>query len=214
MEDDALISEHLSDIVEAQGFNVPAICSNEEDALYAIEDMPPDYAFLDIRLLGDDLGINIGRVLKKKNIPFMYLTSFSDKKTVQEAVDTEPIGYILKPFETDEIVTALEKFRQIQPDEVVIKSGVDRLKIKLNDILYIKSDNVYLEIYSTDSKYLIRSKMTNFLEECQVSYLVQVHRSYTVNIQRITKVKSSSVFINSEEIPVSKNFVSQTESLL
>lgn len=214
MEDDVLISEHLSQIVSSQGYQVIAICSNENDAINQINKQAPDYAFLDIRLLGNDLGINIGRKLKDLGIPFMYLTSFSDKKTLKDAVDTHPIGYILKPFEEEEIIQALDKFRQLSPQFILIKSGVKQIKIRVQDILYIKSDNVYLEIYCSNQKYLIRSKMLDFLDMCQVDYLRQVHRSYAVNINMLDSVQKNCLYIEEQKIPTSKKYIADTELLL
>jgi len=206
VEDDVLISEHLKRIVLEHGHNVTAICSNEKSTYLEVEKCRPDFAFLDIKLLGNDLGINIGRHLKTLNVPFIFITSYSDKKTIQEAVDLEPKGYILKPFESKEISTAINKLVEFGKQNITIKSAGVKYILNVNDVLYLKSENVYLEIYTSEKKYLAREKMSKFLSHISARNLIQVHRSYAINPSKINKLLRTSIFIEGVEIPVSRNY--------
>lgn len=214
VEDDALISEHLRDIVLSQGHLVSDICANEETALRSIDNDPPDFSLVDIRLLGNDLGINIGRHLQQLGIPFMFITSFSDKKTIQQAVDTQPKGYILKPFDAEEISEAINKLIEFGKQTIAIKSGGVKYNLFINDIIFIKSENVYLEIHTSEKRYLIREKLSAFLKRISGSRLIQVHRSYAINPKKLTKQLRTSLFIDDTEIPVSKNYQDQVAELL
>jgi len=213
VEDDALISEHLRDIVLSHGHIVSDVCANEESALRSIDNNPPDFSLVDIRLLGNDLGINIGHHLQQLGIPFMFITSFSDKQTLQEAIDTQPKGYILKPFERDEITVAINKLIEFGKQTIKIKSGGIKYNLFIRDIIYVKSENVYLEIHTAKKKYLIREKMSVFLAKISGSRLIQVHRSYAVNPKKLTKQVKTSLFIAETEIPVSKNYQNQVAEL-
>jgi len=213
VEDDVFISEHLKQIVLSHGHEVTDICSTENSALQSIDQCPPDFAFLDIKLLGDDLGINVGRHLESMGIPFMFITSFSDKQTIQQAVDVQPKGYILKPFEAEEIGSAIKKLMAFGKQSISIKSRGIQYKLLINDIIFVRSDNVYLEIYLDKKKYLVREKMSNFLSKVSGENLIQVHRSYAVNPRRLTKQLKTSLFIDDIEIPVSKNYQKIAENL-
>ena len=213
VEDDALISEHLNEIVIGHGHEVSDICAHEQSALQSIEQNPPDFALLDIRLLGDDLGINIGRHLQGLGIPFVFITSFSDKQTIQEAVDVEPKGYILKPFEAAEVSAVINKLVECGKQSMTIKSGGIKYQLLIRDILFVQSENVYLEIHTSDKKYLVRKKLSDFLSKVSGERLIQVHRSFAVNPKKLTKQVKASLFINDVEIPVSKNYKKQVAAL-
>jgi DNA-binding LytR/AlgR family response regulator len=214
VEDDVLISEHLAQIISESPFELTEICSREESALESIKNDRPDCALLDIRLHGNDSGIKIGEKLNELSIPFMYLTSFSDKNTIQEAVYTEPIGYLLKPFETEEIEKALQKFLNIQEDSITVKVGYDKVKIKLSDILYVKSDNVYLEIFCRKNRYLIREKMSELIKLCGANQLVKVQRSYAVNPKNVNRISAGFIYFEEDKVPYSKSYQSQVDKLL
>lgn len=214
VEDDVLISEHLAQIISENPFELTDICSKEESALESIKRKRPDCAFLDIRLHGNDSGIRVGEKLNELSIPFMYLTSFSDKNTVQEAVYTKPIGYLLKPFETEEIEKALQKFLDTHEGSITVKVGYDKVKIKLSDILYVKSDNVYLEIFCKETRYLIREKMSELIKNCGEKKLVKVQRSFAVNPENVQKISSDFIYVQGDKIPYSKPYQHKVNSLL
>lgn len=213
VEDDALISEHLYEIVLSHGYEVSDICSNESSALQSIDQNSPDFALLDIRLLGNNSGINIGRYLQNLAIPFVFITSFSDKQTIQEAIDLQPKGYILKPFKTEEISAAISRLVSFGKQSISIKSGGVKYQLRIGDILFVKSENVYLEIHTFQKKYLVREKLSDFLARISGSRLIQVHRSFAVNPTKLTKQVKASLFIDEVEIPVSRIYKKQAEEL-
>ena len=79
-------------------------------------------------------------------------------------------------------------------------------KIRLKDLAFIKSDNIYLELHCYDkNKFLIRSTLKKFLEKLPNNFL-QCHKSYIVNYNYINSFNSKSLIINEEEIPISSKF--------
>jgi len=85
---------------------------------------------------------------------------------------------------------------------------VDDQLIKLNysDIFYVKSDNVYVEIYTRTQTYLLRSSLTNFLAKMPNSIFFRTHKSYGVNIQHVDAVNHIDLVIRDTKIPISKSF--------
>lgn len=100
VEDDPLIAEDLFGIVKKLGFEPYEPCYSKEDALHFLNSgKRPSVVLLDINLNGEEAGIDIGKQLNEEhNIPFIYVTSYSDAPTVRAAGQTQPSGYIVKPF--------------------------------------------------------------------------------------------------------------------
>jgi len=207
-EDDIFISEHLKQILLDLNHQVTGIVSSYLEAVEFLENNDlPDLALLDIRMHGEDQGVEIAKHLNTLNIPFIYITSFSDKNTVQQAVEQEPKGYIIKPFSKDEIKVLVSKIvKELKPKFLCIKESFMNTKILIEDILYIKSDNVYLEIYTATKTHLYRSKLVELMEELQNEDFVRVHRSFIINKNFIEKVAAQRVVINGVVIPISKSY--------
>ena len=207
-EDDVFISEHLKQILLNLNHQVTGIVSSYQQAIEFLENNDlPDLALLDIRMHGEDQGVKIAKHLNTLNIPFIYITSFSDKNTVQQAVEQEPKGYIIKPFSKDEIQGLVSKIaNELKPKFLCIKESFMNTKIRIEDILYIKSDNIYLEIFTKHKKHLYRSKLSKIMDELQNEDFVRVHRSFIINKNFIDKVAAKQVVINNEIIPISKTY--------
>ena len=88
---------------------------------------------------------------------------------------------------------------------VTIKVGYEAVKLILDDVLFIKSENNYIDIQMTDKKYTIRQSLNTFLDEIKSKDFIRIHRSFIVNQTKITSKNSTSVFIENFEIPCSRN---------
>ena len=79
-------------------------------------------------------------------------------------------------------------------------------KVKINDILFIKAEGNYLEIYlNKGDKHLIRSTVKNFMQFLSEFSFFQCHKSYIINLENIDVVSYTFVKIREQEIPLSKN---------
>ena len=205
VEDEVLISEHLKSILIEQNHQITDICSSFKDAIKSIENFPPDIALLDIQMHGEDQGIEVAKKLRKRQIPFVFVTSFSDKKTIQSAIREHPIGYILKPFSALEIQEVIDNVIKSLPNNFVrIKHSQGTEKLKFTDIKWIQSENVYLEIHTTKKKFVIREQLNKFLDELPENIFVKVHRSFVVNRSWVNRFDGAAVYIDDTRIPVSK----------
>ncbi|MEM9361430.1 MAG: response regulator transcription factor [Bacteroidota bacterium] len=109
VEDERLISKDLQDCLSELGYGHSEIVDSYESAIVNLEQKPPDIVLLDISLRGEKSGIDIANYLiQTDTIPFIYITSHSDKKTLQEAKSTRPSGYLVKPFRKEDIFTSME----------------------------------------------------------------------------------------------------------
>ena len=109
VEDEPLIAEDISDFLGDINYQPAGIAYDSETALDMLINRHPDIVLLDITIEGSLNGIDIAHIIRKKyNIPFIYLTSHSDKNTLDKAKMTLPYGYIVKPFNEKDLLSSLE----------------------------------------------------------------------------------------------------------
>ncbi|WP_242926658.1 LytR/AlgR family response regulator transcription factor [Pontibacter vulgaris] len=107
-EDEIIIAEDLAASLEELGYQTCAIDTGE-DTIDMIRETQPDLVLLDINLRGKADGIEIGSRIKAEfGIPFIYLTAYADKATIDRAKKTEPDGFLVKPFDDKNLRSAIE----------------------------------------------------------------------------------------------------------
>ena len=109
VEDDFVIAKVLAESLQELGYQVAGIVSTGEEAVERAAKVHPDLVLMDIRLKGEMDGIEAGEQISGElHIPLVYLTAYSDERTVERAKITEPYGYLIKPFTDTELKTTLE----------------------------------------------------------------------------------------------------------
>ena len=207
IEDELLIAESLGLMLESLGHEVVyyAMCFNT--AKNYIQRHKFDLAFVDINLDGNNEGIDLGKLLHDKSISFMYLTSYYDKDTLELAKHTYPDSYLIKPITKKELFANLQiVLAKNSQNRIKLKNGRDSVFVKLEDVLWVKSDRNYLEIQTKDKKYIERTSFHDFLEGINTDIFCRTHRSWLVNVNKISKVFSDKVLIEDFEIPISRSF--------
>jgi cellulose synthase/poly-beta-1,6-N-acetylglucosamine synthase-like glycosyltransferase/CheY-like chemotaxis protein len=135
VEDENITALDIGGKLEDLGYDVVAIVSSGKLAIEKARKMNPDLILMDIMLKGDMDGIDVTKSIDDLSIPVVYLTSYTDKKTLKRAKETSPYGYIIKPYNGDELKTTIEMalHKHIRYQET-IKSEVESLSTKLNEI--------------------------------------------------------------------------------
>lgn len=109
VEDEPVIAQNISMYLNNNDFTVSGIAYDYEEAMNELQHNPPDAVILDINLDSEQDGIDIASHINKKvRIPFLFLTSYSDKETLRRAKAVEPSGYIVKPFNERTLLASLE----------------------------------------------------------------------------------------------------------
>lgn len=142
VEDDEITSLNLNISLQKHGYSVVGVCDNIEQAKSKVATHKPGVVIIDISLQESDDGIELAKYIKENfNIPFIYLTSYTDDEIITRAKVTEPYGYIVKPFDPNSlhatIQMALFKF-QVENER---KNDIDTLKVdkmNLEKMLYAK----------------------------------------------------------------------------
>ena len=109
VEDEPLIARNIAMYLRNHDYEVSGIAHDPEEALYQLKRNPPDFAILDINLEAEQDGIHLGEYINRNCfIPFVYLTSYSDKGTLERAKQTNPFGFIVKPFNEKTLYATIE----------------------------------------------------------------------------------------------------------
>jgi len=109
VEDESIIALDLKKKLESLGYSVAAIADNAADALHCAEHLRPTLVLMDISIRGDRDGIEVAEEIRRWfHLPVMFVTSHSDKDTLERARITEPFGYIVKPFHGANLAPQIE----------------------------------------------------------------------------------------------------------
>lgn len=120
VEDETIVALEIKRSVEKLGFFVTNTVTNFNDALKSVNVNEPNIILMDINLKNSKDGIEIAHAVREiKNIPIIYLTAYSDDKTIKRAVETDPLGYMIKPFKREELksVLALAQYKIASSNE-------------------------------------------------------------------------------------------------
>lgn len=108
VEDLFIEANNLRNIVHKAGHNVIGSATSVQQALSLIEKEIPQIVLLDIFLKGNLTGIDLGKILTAKSIPFIYLSANSNETTLDAAKATQPYGFLVKPYREKDILIALD----------------------------------------------------------------------------------------------------------
>ena len=105
-DDDRVILATLAEDLIAHGYRVKT-ASNGSEAVAACRSEPPDLAILDIRM-PESSGIDAAHIIRKEcGIPVLFLSAYSDKELVEQAVAEGALGYLVKPINTEKLIPAI-----------------------------------------------------------------------------------------------------------
>ena len=233
VEDNVIIADDMQSMLEEIGYKIVSSVMAYEQAVKVLAESDVDLVLIDIVLASDKTGIDLGKHIREKyNIPFVFITSNSDRSTVESAKLVKPNGYLVKPFEQQDLYTAIEialsNFSELESgdssttfeaqsqentstsgilkDSIFVKKQHLYYRIPFKDIMYIKADNVYLEVYTKEQMFLVRSPLKDYLEKLPSNSFFRSHKSYIINVEHVMAVNSKDVLIGEELIPISKDF--------
>ncbi len=224
-EDDPLHEEMLRVTLQKLGYSLIDVIFKSADVLLKIAATKPDLLLMDIDLGGEVSGIDLTREINTRyDIPVIYVTSFADTDTFRKAKETCPDAYVVKPYNEEELQRAIElaiynkQNNNIPFDgwnndlvfnkHIYLKENGSLKKVELNAIQLIEAYDKYCFIYTGNKKIMIRSRLSDVIEQLPSTLFFQVHRSFVVNLNAIESIKTgdNKITIADKEITVSKTF--------
>jgi DNA-binding LytR/AlgR family response regulator len=106
---------------------------------------------------------------------------------------------MIKAFENEQ--------SQIIKNSIFVKKDHLLIKIRFDELKWLRAERNYVELHCDDKKHLTRSTLRELLDKLPESKFIQVHRSFAVNIDHITAIEYSALFIGENEIPVGRSFI-------
>lgn len=128
VDDDVLIAESIRFLIKKAGYNSIGIAVSGAQAIELAKEKQPNLILMDINL-GDSIGgITAATEIQEfADIPFIFLTAYSDPATIEKAKKVGPFGYLIKPFDNREVLVAIET--------ALYKHSFDK-KIKEQELLF------------------------------------------------------------------------------
>lgn len=214
-----LIEKHIAQI---ESFEVVATCNTALKAFEVLNTETIDLMFLDIKM-PSITGIDFLKTLKHP--PKTILTT-AYRNYALESYDLDVVDYLLKPITFDRFFKAVERyFRETLPkilpqnsnppppintasegSFIIVKSGKKHHKISINTILYIESLKDYIKIHTENNRIVSKYKISDIEKELADKYFLRVHRSFIVNVKKISAFTSHDVEIGKVEIPIGVSY--------
>lgn len=109
VEDEFIVAADIKMTLKRLNYCVTSTVDSGEEALRQVALEKPDLILMDITLKGSLDGIQTAKIIMiKHGIPVIYLSALNDEQTIYRALATKPYGYLIKPFATIELHTAIE----------------------------------------------------------------------------------------------------------
>lgn len=235
VEDESIVAMDLAMRLQKVGYEVVGLADNSDDALQLFRDENPDLVLMDININGSKDGIETAKMLKKvREVPLIFLTAFSQSEYVNRAKQANPSAYLVKPFNNDSLYTSIEiaihNFAFLKPahpketprnfgseeatkepllffnNYFFVKSNSRFSKIAIADLLFVESDNNYINLITSDKRVTIRISLQFFSDTIRHQHLVRVHRGFIVNMQNIESFTDEEIKIGKHEIPIGRTY--------
>ena len=161
-EDEAIIRLDLREMLEEEGYEVVADTGRGDEAVELVAKHSPDLCIFDIKMPGMD-GLSAARqVSSDRQAAVVILTAFSQRHLIEQARDAGVLSYLVKPFQPEELVSAIEvalgRFEEMRQLEETVRElegqlearkAVDRAKGRLIDDHGLSEQDAFAFIQKT-----------------------------------------------------------------
>jgi DNA-binding LytR/AlgR family response regulator len=230
VEDEVLIAEDLKEILLEVGYEEIFKARNYVQAIEALDSKSIDIVLLDINLNDAKSGIDLGlHIHQNFQIPFIYITSYSDAETIASVKLTKPSAFLLKPYNKAHLLASIEiaffnystnlnaadkpnkdNINNETENELIInrqflvKDGYRYVKVPLDDILWFESDKNYIEINTQQKKYLLRTSLKKLQSLLPTDQFVKCNKQFIVNMTQVDSFNNNSIEIKGQQIAISR----------
>ena len=221
-EDDPIHEEKLRMVMDILNYELIDVISDPHQVIPMVQATKPDVLLMDIDLNSDISGIDLVKKINESyDIPTVFLTSFQDAKTFNQAKETLPVAYVTKPYEADALERSIELAVFCKKQEVkgllnkhpvrkhlFIKDGPSLTKVLHSEISVIEAYDKYCYIHTQRKKFMLKERLKNIADQLPNHLFVQVHRSYIINLEAIDDIQltQNKLFVGGKEIGIGKTY--------
>lgn len=227
IDDENRTRELIAKMIDSFGYDVETIPEGEnvQSAIAAIEKHQPDIVFIDIQM-PDGTGFDVIRSIEDKQFEVIFITAHEEFAI--KAIKFSALDYLLKPVDTSELRSALEKalstiedrtehtqfealHKNIQPNEkrrLVLKTQESVHVVELEQIIRCEADRNYTSFFLKDSKKILVSKTLKEYETLLSGHnFLRVQQSHLININYVDRYDKKNggavVMKDGSEVPLS-----------
>ncbi len=194
-----------------------AVCEDAIQLGNTLKEQTVDLIFLDIEmpyLSGVEFlsGLN--------NPPKVIIVSAYEQYALK-GYELDVVDYLLKPVSFERFLKAVNKvYEQFTttatplPDSIFVKTTQKFEKVFFNDILFIEALDNYISIQTTENKLVTHSTLKDFVQKLPQQNFVQIHKSFVINIEKVSSLEGNLLEIKDYKLPVSRNFRKEVKELL
>lgn len=219
IEDEKPAQEVLKSFLgKTEWIRLAAVFDDAVSALDYLKRNDVDMIFLDIQM-PTLTGLEFLKILKDP--PQVIITSAYSQYAI-EAFELDVRDYLMKPFSFDRFLKAVGRIAA-KPDPAAIQQLNNKVqpttdksfaffnvkktmtKVMFSDILYVESMREYVYVHTTKNK-VVTKMSTAEMEKLLGNGFVRIHRSFIVNVDKITAYNAEDVFVDQVALPIGVNY--------
>lgn len=200
-------------------FQVADSCETYSEAMDILSSKAIDLVFLDVEL-PDISGIELLRSFP--NMPPTIITSSHQKYAVDSYEIGRAVDFLVKPFTFERFTIAINRALGISlsknsfqdVDFIMTKIGRSLKKFYMAKIDYIEADGIYSKVFYEGTSFLVNEIMTTLNTQLEVHHFIRVHKSYIVNIKKVTSIDAKYIYLGNTSIPIGRFYRPKLDGLL
>jgi DNA-binding LytR/AlgR family response regulator len=219
-DDEPMARKGLQSYLEKIDFlELVAMCENAIQLGKVLKEQPVDLIFLDIEmpyLSGIEL-------LSGLTSPPKVIIVSAYEQYALKGFELEGADYLLKPVSFERFFKAVnkvyngftkEKTIEHQPESIFVRTNQKYEKVDFEDILFVEALDNYISIHTLKKKYITHTTLSSFIQRLPSQRFVQIHKSYVINVEKVTSLEGNLIGIETCKLPISKSYRSVIKELL
>ena len=218
-----LIRTHLGKL---DSFEIVGECRSALKAVEFLQREKIDLMFLDVNM-PEISGLDFLKSIPDP--PYVIITTAYREYAI-EGYDLDVVDFLLKPISFERFLKAINRYcnrsRNSEPNNsnalskseemkfIYIQDGKNIYKILYEDVLYFEGYGEYVKVITAGKNYLVRDSLSEFEHRFSTDYFIRIHKSYIVNIQKITGFNSIQVILKNFQLPIGRMYREKVMSIL
>ena len=195
-------------IGDVRDLDLVAECPDGLEAIRQLKEKEVDIMFLDIHMPGLS-GISLVRSLTKS--PLIIFTTAYPEFAV-EGFELDALDYLVKPYSFERFLVAVNRAMERLSTEngnertgrkIIVKADKKLYGLDPESILFIEGKGDYIRIHTLDTKLMVHDTIKNFMDSLPDGHFMRVHKSWVVNLEKISFIEGNQIRIADRLIPVS-----------
>jgi DNA-binding LytR/AlgR family response regulator len=209
IEDEPLAAEIITEYISQVSFlHTVAVCADALGAMEILKKTLVDVIFLDIhlpRLKGDEFLQSLHHPR-----PAVIITTAYRHYAV-DGYQWDIVDYLIKPVSFTRFLVAVNKLKlqarePARPAHYFFNVGKKRIKILVDDILYLESQKEYVQIVTKHKSILTKLQLGEIEHMLEEFHFLRIHRSFIVAIDKVDAYTATEIEINSQRLPIGRSY--------